>query len=134
MNSPYLALDIGFKRTGVALSESGMIATPLTVLEAKPPHMTNVVQDVMALIKEYDVATLVIGVPYSEEEAETSQALKVEQVIIQIETAIKEHGLSIEIERINEFHSTRDAALQYPSAQLDAAAAAIILQDFLDQI
>jgi putative transcription antitermination factor YqgF len=133
MTSPYLALDIGFKRTGVALSESGMIAQPLTVLEAKPPHMTGVVQDVITLVKEYEIATLVIGVPYSSEEAETTQALKVEQVILQIESALKDHALTVEIARINEFHSTRDAAIQYPTAPIDAGAAAIILQDFLDQ-
>ena len=132
MNSPYLGLDIGFKRTGVALSESGLIAQPLTVLEAKPPHMNGVVQEVLQLLKEHEIRTLVIGVPYDEDESQTSQALRVEQVINQIESGIKEQQLLVEIVRSNEYHSTQDAAALYPNTPDDAAVAALILQDTLD--
>ncbi len=132
MTPPYLGLDIGLARTGVALSESGVLAQPLTVLEAKPPHMTGVVQEILKLIAEYEARTLVIGVPYSEDESSTSQALKVEQIISQIEAAIKEHGLEVEIVRSNEYHSTQDASVLYPHVASDAAAAALILQDQLD--
>jgi putative Holliday junction resolvase len=131
MNSPYLGLDLGFKRTGVALSESGMIAHPLGVIEAKPPHMTNVVQEILEIVRQHEVATLVIGVPYTQDEALTSQALRIEQVISQIEQALP---AIVEVIRVNEFHSSLDAAELYPKIDKDSAAAAIILQDYLDSL
>ena len=134
MLSPLLALDIGFKRTGVALSESGIIAQPLGVIEAKVPHMTNVIDEVLLLIKEYDICTLVIGVPYGAEDEMTDQALRVENIITQIEDRITAlQPTSLEIVRVNEYASTQDAAGQYPGAERDAAAAALILQDYIDQ-
>jgi putative Holliday junction resolvase len=133
MTSPLLGLDIGYKRTGVALSESGMLAHPLTVLEAKPPHMTNVVQEVIELLVKYEVRTLVIGLPLGENEELTSQALKTDHTTNQIEAAIASRKLPVEIVRVNEFHSSLDAQQLYPTVPLDAAAAAVILQDYLDQ-
>lgn len=133
ISSPLLGLDLGLKRTGVALSESGLLAQPIGVIEAKPPHMTGVVQEILGYIKKYEIATLVIGVPYTEDEATTSQALKVEQIITQIDDALHQENLLVTIERINEFHSTRDATALYPTTDADSAAAALILQDFLDQ-
>lgn len=133
MNSPLLGLDIGFKRTGVALSESGLLARPLTTLEAKPPHMHGIVQDIISLVKEHEAVTLVIGMPYREDDAPTEQSLKVDQVVTQLEDRLRETGLTVEIVRMNEFHSTRDAALLFPRDDPDAAAAALILQSYLDQ-
>lgn len=135
MSNSVLALDIGLKRTGVAISESGLIAQPLGVIEAKPPHMQAVVKAVLEYIEEYNVGTLVIGIPYSQEEHLTSQALKVEQIIGQIEKAVKDQASAknVQIVRINEYHSTQDAKLLFPTTDPDAAAATIILQDFLDQ-
>ena len=51
MNSPILALDLGLKRTGLAISENGVIARPLGTIEAKPPHMTNVVEEIVSHIR-----------------------------------------------------------------------------------
>lgn len=133
MNKPLLALDIGLKRTGVALSESGLVAQPLGIIEAKPPHMTNVVEEVLNYLREYQVQTLLIGLPYTQDGDPTNQSLKVETVIEQIEQAVSDAQLPVQIERINEFHSTRDAKAFWPNLDDNIAAAATILQAYLDQ-
>ncbi|MBU6389231.1 Holliday junction resolvase RuvX [Patescibacteria group bacterium] len=133
MNSPLLGLDLGFRRTGVAISENGLLARPLTVIRARPPHMQVVVEAVIQLVNEHKIATLVIGLPYTEDDRLTSQALKVERIISQIDSALAAQGMKPEIKRINEFHTSLDAAAIYPEAPLDAAAAALILQDYIDQ-
>lgn len=133
MNSPLLGLDIGLKRTGVAISESGLLAKPLTMIEAKPPHMAQAINQIVALTKEHEIKTLVIGVPYTQDEALTGQALKVEQIIIQLEEALrasKQDGT--QLVRVNEFGSSQEAARRFPKDQLDSASAAVILQEYLD--
>jgi len=132
MNNPLLGLDIGFTRTGVALSESGMIAHPLGVLEAKPPHMGNVIDAVMQYIEEYSIQTIVVGIPYTQEDETTTQALRVEQVINQLQTTLRHNNLHPDIVTINEFHSTADARALYPDLDDNEAAATLILQDYID--
>lgn len=132
MNSPLLALDIGLKRTGVAISESGLIAQPLTVIEIKPPHFHKLVSGVVDLVQEFSIQTLVIGVPFTMDEGPTGQALKVEQIISHIEQAFTSSKSELKIVRVNEYHSTLDAAKLYPTTDPDSAAATIILQDYID--
>lgn len=133
MNSPLLALDIGLKHTGVALSESGLLSQPLTTIDWQQPHSHVLVQEVIRLLKEYDVKTLVVGIPFGEEEEPTSQALKTEHIVSKIEAGVTEAGLSVDVVRTNEFGSTQDAASRYPNTNKDAAAAALLLQDYLEQ-
>ncbi len=133
MSSPLLALDLGLARTGVALSESGIIAQPLVVIENRLPHLTNTVQEILSYVQEYAIQTLVIGVPYTQDEALTGQALKVEAIITQLEEALIKKGLTPEIVRVNEFYSSQDADRLFPTTPRDSAAAAIILQSYIDQ-
>ena len=133
MSSPLLGLDIGLKRTGVALSESGIVAQPLTVIEAKPPHMENVISEIVALVSEYEVRTVVAGLPYTSEDGATAQALKVEQILTRLEEALAKLPDPPVIVRANEFHSSLDARERFPNDPIDSAAAAIILQSHLDE-
>lgn len=131
---PFLGVDLGGKRTGLALSENGILAHPFTVLEAKPPHLTTVINEMVEIIKKQEIATLIIGIPFTQDEALTSQALKVESVIEQLGLVLKQHHLDTAIVRVNEFHSTIDAKQLYPGVEIDAASATLLLQDYIDQI
>jgi putative holliday junction resolvase len=60
----FLGLDYGSKRIGVALSDpDGTMAFPLETIQVKPDgsHM----KDIKALIDAYQVAKLVVGLPYN---------------------------------------------------------------------
>lgn len=133
MNSPLLALDIGLRRTGVALSESGLLAQPLTTIEWQPPHATTLVNEIIQLVHKYEIRTVVVGIPYDADGDMTGQALKTEHILNQLESAIRQHKLPAEIERSSEYHSTLDARHLFPDSDKDAAAAAVILQDYIEQ-
>jgi len=58
-----LGIDLGSKRIGVALSDrSGTIATPLIVLHRSGSRL-NDYQSIAALVVEYEVECVVIGLP-----------------------------------------------------------------------
>jgi len=134
MNSPILGLDIGLHRTGVALSESGLIAEPLTTIEWQLPHSHTLISSLLELIRRYTINTVVIGLPLSENNGTTNQAQKTAHLIQQLEAAIRKAGLHVEIITLNEFHSTQDAAVYFPDVDKDAAAAAVILQNYLESV
>lgn len=133
MNSPILGLDIGLRRTGVALSESGLIAQPLTTVESHVPHATNLIVSIIDLVRQHSIRSIVVGMPYGEGNEETLQSGKTLAILQQLEAALRKADLSVEVIQSNEFHSTQDAQSYFPDADKDAAAAAIILQDYLEQ-
>ncbi len=57
-----LGLDVGDRRTGVAISDpGGILATPLTVLESSDEDA--LIDAVLGLVEEHDVDHIVVGLP-----------------------------------------------------------------------
>lgn len=129
--APFLGIDLGLRHTGVAFSESGLLAQPLTTIDWTPPHAAPLMTALVALVKEREVATIVVGCPLNEDETPTNQSNKTERLIQQLEESLKEAGLSVAMVRVNEFLSTQDGSVLFPDADKDAAAAAVLLQDYL---
>lgn len=125
--SRVLAVDPGDKRIGVAVSDpTRTVARPLTVLE----H-TSRYRDALAigqLAAEHEAALILIGLPLDLEGEIGPQARKA----LRLADAVR--GVSeIEVRTWDESESTVDAAASSASnLPLDARAAAVILQDFLD--
>jgi len=131
--SSYLALDLGLTRTGVALSESGIVAHPLGVITVTPPHRQELLEKVCEYVKEYGVETIVIGIPLTREDESTEQSTKVQAIIDELESALKVQGTTPALVKVNEFGSTRAATQNHPQLDDNAAAAALILQAYLDE-
>lgn len=55
------ALDIGLKRIGVAVLLNESIASPLPAILRK--NRNQAANDTLLLLKEYDITTLVVGIP-----------------------------------------------------------------------
>lgn len=55
----FLALDLGRKRTGVALSQSGRLVTPVGTLPTLPRK--KLVAELRSLINRYQVTTVLVG-------------------------------------------------------------------------
>jgi putative Holliday junction resolvase len=73
-----LALDIGEKRLGVAVSDaSGTIASPLKVLDAVPALADG--RDLRRIVEDYEVELMVVGLPLSLDGSEGPQARRVRQ-------------------------------------------------------
>ena len=140
----YLGIDYGTKRIGVAVSdETGTLAFPLTTVASDREALGRVA----ALAKENSVAAIVLGESYNFK----NERNPVMEDIDQFKKDIAQlSGLPVEYER--EFFTSTQAAHQYEDTtqprrpervgaptkasgeKLDASAAALILQGFLDRI
>ena len=133
-----LALDIGEKRIGVAVSdELRVLARPLkAILRA---GLAVEVEVLAGLLSEYSVDILVVGYPRSLSGEEGPQARRVKRYAEKLATA-----LPVPMVLWDERYSTAEALDRLAAAgrrprgardnkgQVDAAAAAVILQDYLD--
>ena len=127
-----LALDVGGKRIGVALANAvARIASPLTTLE----NNATIVQDIETLIKQYDVAVLVCGLPRGLDGQRTAQTETVENFVKELQKTI-----DIPLYWQDEAVTSRQAEAElqsrakgYRKEDIDALAATYILEDFLNE-
>jgi len=132
-----VAFDVGRKRTGVAVSDpTGTLARPLACLEG-----AGVVDDAVALVaklaaEEEGLGGIVVGRPTrldGSDNDETPRALAFADELRRrcgLPVATQDERLtSIEAERRL---AVRERDWRKRKARLDAAAAAVILQDYID--
>lgn len=135
-----LALDVGERRVGVAISdETQTLARSLTVLERGSGDED--LASLVALVCEYKVAMVVVGLPISLDETEGPQARRTRRYAEALSGALDEAGLAVPLIYRDESYSTATASkLMIASGRgrrdrrqrIDAVAAAVILQDYLD--
>ena len=137
----FVGLDIGEKRIGVAVSDvSGTLARPLGVL--RPSGLDVDALDVVSteiarLVAEEDgLGEIVIGLPRRLDGSPSDMTPRVEQFARQLraKTALP---VTLQDERLSSHEAEsrlalRDKNWRSRKAKLDAAAAAVILQDYLD--
>lgn len=129
----FLALDIGERRIGIAISDSGILATPHSVLQRRSKKEDFA--RLQRLIAELKIDRVVVGLPLSlsGDEELGPQARRVQRYA----EALAE-TLVVPLEYFDESYSTVDAeaylgaASRRKSVPIDAAAAAVILQNYLD--
>lgn len=125
--SRILAVDPGDKRHGLAISDpTGLIARPLLVLE----HTSRAAdaREIILAAENHEAGMILVGIPYDSEGMPGPQARKALRLVEALcETA------TIPILTWDESGSTQ-AALQIQKADqlLDARAAAVILQEYLN--
>ncbi len=138
-----LGLDIGDKRTGVAVSDpQGILAIPLAVIGGRDEEAT--LDAILKLIKEYEAECVVVGLPYSLNGHLGQQANKVTSFAEKLSSRAKRSGLNqVNIQLWDERLSTIAAERLMAEAgtkrnkrkqHRDAVAAAFILQGFLDSL
>lgn len=125
MSSRLLGIDYGKKRVGVAFSdESGKVAFPLKVLA----NDENLLAAVLALAKEKTAQTIVVG-ESKDYEGKPNAIFNDSQIFAE---SLKQSGLNIVFEP--EFMTSANAErFQGKNEHLDASAAALILQSYLDR-
>ncbi len=123
MTGRYLALDVGDRRIGLAVGDvGGGIARPLPTLQRR-----SVVADLEAIrriLRKEEVSALLIGLPLTLRGEEGPQAVRVRRFA----DACGELGLPVELydERF-----TSAEAVHQGARDVDAGAAAVLLEDFL---
>jgi len=132
-----LGLDIGKKRIGIAGCDgTGLIATPIMTLERT--GFTDDVEQLHHLIEQRQVSRLVIGLPYAMNGELGQQGQRIIKYARRLEKVfnlpieyVDERLTSIEAEA--RLKTKRGFSPRRDKAQIDAHAAAIILQQWLNQ-
>ncbi len=130
-----IGIDFGERRVGLSYGDEIGVATPLDA--AVEDLETERIEHIVKIAKARKVTDLVFGYPYN---MDGSIGFKAKEVDAFIEKVLQR--ISLPVHRIDErltsseaskgFAKGRDDALRR-SGKLDSAAAALILQDFLDQ-
>jgi putative holliday junction resolvase len=130
-----LAIDHGTKRMGIALSdETGTIAQPLEFIPAEP--FADFLGRLKQLILEKQVEQILIGMPRNMDGSYGPAALKVQEFV-----AVLRDAIAIPIKTWDERLTSAQANRMLIQAEVrrdkrkqrvDAAAAAILLQSYLD--
>ncbi len=130
-NKTYVALDVGEKRIGVALADGGVrIAVPLETVEVDGDEIARITK----IVADENAETLVVGYPRNqsgEATAQTEYVLEFSKKLVGITPTIiyqEESLTSVMAEQ--RLHSHKKP---YSKGDIDALAAAIILQDYLEQ-
>ncbi len=136
----YLSLDLGERRIGVAISDSiGMLARPLSTFkrtsrEADFNHIAR-------LVEEHNVAAIIMGLPLNMDGTEGPQAAWVRDYSAALAAALQDRGAAtaIPVQLWDERLSTEEAeeiiraqGKRPDKTRIDAVAAAVILQSYLD--
>jgi putative Holliday junction resolvase len=134
--SRILALDIGDKRIGVALSDTTQtLASPFTIIERTDDDSTT--QEILKMVADREVSCVIVGLPRSLDGSIGYQAQKVQSFTQELK-----ERLNIPIEYRDERFTTVAAVQKKKEAstkklkrktRFDAMAAAIILQEYLDE-
>lgn len=132
MSSPLLGLDIGTRRTGVALSPNGKDIQALPTVHWEPPHAHKLIAAIGDAIHQHDISTLIIGIPLSATGESTSQSARHEKIQTQLKRELTSLFPTLTIVEVNEFSSTIDGAVAFPHLDRDAAAACTILATYLE--
>lgn len=136
-----LAIDVGRRRVGLAISDrSRTLARPLATITvtSAADAVERVAHAITQLAAEEDgIAEIVVGMPVRLDGTPNEQTAHVSAFIAELQTR-----MTIPIHTADERLTSREAesrlAIHEPDwrkrkERLDAAAAAIVLQDYLDQ-
>jgi putative Holliday junction resolvase len=129
----YIGLDVGEQRIGVAQGDSiGRIAQPVRTVSVDGHEATAL----QSLIGEYDATDLVVGKPRNQSGAETAQTEWVKDfAAIQLkQTGLPIHWQDESVTSVIAEERLKARKKPYTKGDIDAEAASIILQDFLEQL
>ncbi len=134
--SRILALDVGERRIGVAVSDpTGIVAQPLLVIERRgwAPDLARIRE----LVRTHQVRRIVVGYPYTLRKTRGLQTEQVDRFMTRLRQAVTVDVLPYD-ERLTTAQAERallagDVRRARRRAVRDAVAAALLLQNYLDR-
>jgi putative Holliday junction resolvase len=133
----HLGLDVGDRRIGVAISDPEQIlASPLSTIIRDDDD--KAIDAIVALVDKYQIRSIIIGLPYSLDGSVGKQASKVKAFVdllskrTEVKIELRDERLStVAVERL---FGEAGLKSQKRKERRDAAAAAFILQGYLDSL
>ena len=127
-----LGLDVGEKRIGVAKADSNVkIAIPISTIEVDG----NEFQEIARLTRLYNTGAVVLGLPRSNEGNETAQSLYVRNFAKTLTEKVPNVKINFQDESLTSVEAEKRLKARkknYEKGEVDAEAASIILQDFIE--
>jgi putative Holliday junction resolvase len=131
-NKAYLALDVGEKRIGVAVGDSGVrIAIPFETIEVDGSE----IEQIARLVVNENADTIVVGYPRNQSGEPTAQTAYVEEFAKQLRDMAPNIVFQDEsLTSVLAEQRLKSQGKPYTKGDIDAQAATIILQDYLERL
>lgn len=131
---PVLALDLGQKLVGAAISDERLITTK-RLPPLKRSNWKKLLQDVRHLVERFDAQTIVVGLPLRLDGTDGDAAKDVRRVAANLAKSVAQ-PVYLQDERLTSLEATANLKAEgvRPDdipALVDGEAAALILRDFL---
>jgi putative Holliday junction resolvase len=120
-----IGIDFGDVKNGLAL---GHVQTK-TAVGLKSSSTTELHENLTQLVKENNVTSFVVGLPYNLSHGETARTEKTYKLIELLQT-----WFTIPVEIIDERWTTKEAKKRSPKGDDDQGAAILITQTYLDSL
>lgn len=128
--SDLIALDVGEKRIGVAFASSQTpIAIPLKTISVDGTE----IQKILDIIKDKNVNVAVVGYPRNQSGESTAQTTIVESFARRLREFVEVIFQDESLTSVMAEDSLKLSGRPYEKADIDALAACIILQDYLEE-
>ena len=125
-----LALDVGERRIGVAMADSQVkIAVPFGWLE----NDDNIIQNITELLLQHDIDVVVVGYPRNQSGEATKQTAFVEEFVGRLAEIDVDAEIVYQDESLTSVQAEQRLGQNIKDkGDIDAEAASIILQDYLE--
>lgn len=125
-----VCLDVGEKRIGVAVADTSVkIAVPLVTI----PVDGNEIKAIAEIVVREDTDTIIVGYPRNQQGEATAQTEYVEKFATQLEDIAAHIVFQDEsLTSVQAEQQLKELGQPYEKGDIDARAAAIILQDYLE--
>ena len=135
-----LGIDYGTRRIGLAVSDAdGRVAFPLSVVA----HSVDLVKDIFNIIKEREIEKIVVGESRDYDMNENAVMKEAREFVKELSVVIEEIPIEFHQEFLTSVQASKElhhaetprgekVRGETKSDQLDAQAAAIMLQSYLD--
>lgn len=128
-----IALDVGTKRIGVAKADTDVrVAVPYSAIEVDGDEFNKIA----SLARAWAINRFVIGLPRNSQGEETKQSAYVRKFAQALKQAIPEAKVCFQDESLTSVEAEKrlkNRKKGYKKGDIDSEAAAIILQDFLEE-
>lgn len=131
---PVLALDLGEKLVGAAVSDERLVTTK-RLQTLKRSNWKKLLQEVRHLLERFDAQTIVVGLPLRMDGSEGDAAKNVRRLALNLAKSVPQ-PVYLQDERLTSFAATENLKAEGLTADeiaalVDGEAAALILRDFL---
>lgn len=125
-----LGLDVGDRRIGLALADSEVrIAVPFGYLE----RSDQLIQQITEIILEHEIQVVVVGYPRNQSGEPTGQTVVTEAFVSELANIEVDADLVFQDESLTSVEAERRLGAVKDKGLIDAEAASIILQDYMEE-